>query len=128
MFEISTADEFQKLLTDFPYVVIDVYADWCMPCKMSGPRFEETSQVCLSHFPQGTIVFVKLNVERNLLRDISSLPTFLIYHQGKLVQQYTGVNGTEDIKKFFQALLPQELNIDKASDVGKKKYKTFGSL
>ncbi len=77
MFEISTLDEFKKILTNNPKVIVDFYANWCGPCKQIAPYFKELSL----QYPD--IFFCKVNIEDGdeiaSLCDVNSLPTFLFY-------------------------------------------------
>ena len=73
----------------FPTVVIDCWAPWCGPCRMIGPIIEE-----LAKDMQGKIVFGKLNVDENpqtsMKYGIMSIPTMLVFKNGKLVDRVVG--------------------------------------
>jgi thioredoxin 1 len=69
-------------------VVVDCYADWCGPCKMLAPIIEEISEEL------NTITFYKLNVDENEETSnkfqIMTIPTILIFNDGKLISQTAG--------------------------------------
>ena len=71
------------------YVVLDMYADWCNPCKMMEPVLET-----LAKKHHGKIVFLKINVDENPLTsrkyNVMSIPTFLLFRRGELVGRITG--------------------------------------
>jgi thioredoxin 1 len=73
----------------FPTIVIDCWAPWCGPCRMIGPILEE-----LAKDMQGKIVFGKLNVDENpqtsMKYGIMSIPTMLVFKDGKLVDRVVG--------------------------------------
>ncbi|MFA5102316.1 MAG: thioredoxin [Candidatus Thermoplasmatota archaeon] len=73
----------------FPTIVIDCWAPWCGPCRMIGPIVEE-----LAKDMQGKIVFGKLNVDENpqtsMKYGIMSIPTMLVFKNGKLVDRVVG--------------------------------------
>ncbi|MBN2599947.1 MAG: thioredoxin [Candidatus Thermoplasmatota archaeon] len=73
----------------FPTIVIDCWAPWCGPCRMIGPIVEE-----LAKDMQGKIVFGKLNVDENpqtsMKYGIMSIPTMLVFKNGKLVDRVIG--------------------------------------
>lgn len=48
------------MLSSNTYVVADFYADWCGPCKMIAPIFD---QLANAHAAQGKMAFVKVNVD-----------------------------------------------------------------
>lgn len=66
-------------------VVIDVYADWCAPCKKLSPLLEQAASALA-----GRVLFVKLNsdVEERIAAQlqIKSLPTLLAVYKGKLLE------------------------------------------
>lgn len=77
-------------------VVLDVYADWCPPCKMMMPVFEE-----LENKHGTTYKFAKLNVDHarqiSIQLGVSSIPTFIFIKGGKIVAKETGYQSEEDM-------------------------------
>jgi len=80
---------FAQTIKGYPLVVIDCWAQWCGPCHMVAPVIEE-----LARDYTGKIVFGKLNTEENRMSannyNIMSIPTLLIFKNGKLVDQVVG--------------------------------------
>lgn len=70
-----------------PLVFVDAYADWCGPCKMFAPIFEEAAATY-------DAAFLKLDVESNprtaTRYGIRSIPTLLVFRNGELVDQVAG--------------------------------------
>jgi thioredoxin 1 len=85
----SSFDDFIK--TDLP-VVIDFWADWCMPCRIMAPVMEELSKVYA-----GKALFGNVDVDENsqIARryGIMSIPHFLIFKNGSLVERIIGAVG-----------------------------------
>lgn len=79
-------------------VLIDFSADWCMPCLMMVPVIDELSEKL-----KGKIKFGKVNVEENqeLAQkfDIVSLPNFILFKDGKQIEQFIGAMSSEDFEK-----------------------------
>ena len=71
-------------------VVIDCWAPWCGPCRMVAPIIEE-----LARKYAGKILFGKLNVDENrkvaTQHQIMSIPTLLVFKNGKLVDRIVGM-------------------------------------
>ena len=84
-------------------VMIDFFADWCMPGVMMGPMMNELSEKF-----DGKIKFGKVDVEDNqeLAQkfNVQSIPNFVLLKDGKLIDQFIGSMSEEDfedkLKKF----------------------------
>ena len=85
-------------------VVVDFWAEWCGPCKMIGPSLEEIAEEM-----KGQVKIVKLNVDENPgvagAFGIRSIPTLLIFKDGKLAQQKVGAAPKGELKKWIAAAL-----------------------
>jgi len=71
-------------------VLVDFWAEWCGPCKMLTPTLEQ-----LSSEYGDKIVVGKVNVDDNQQLasqyGIMSIPTVMIFKDGKIVEQFIGV-------------------------------------
>jgi thioredoxin len=70
-------------------VIVDFYADWCGPCRMMAPVFEE-----LSDDYTGKIRFLKLDTEKetDLAQsfEVRGIPTLLVFNKGKEIDRIVG--------------------------------------
>ena len=98
--EVTDAD-FDDAVKKYKTIVIDCWAPWCGPCRMVGPIIEE-----LAKEMQGKIVFGKLNVDENpsvsMKHQIMSIPTFLIFKNGNLIDRLVGAYPKEELKRKLQ--------------------------
>ncbi len=90
----TTKDSFQKeVLETKGAVFVDFYADWCGPCKVTSPIINELS------LEVKNMKFVKVNVDESQelasQYSVFSIPTFLIFKGGKVVNQFVGAMGKE---------------------------------
>lgn len=74
-------------------VLVDFFAQWCGPCKMTGPIIDDLSE------EMKNIKFVKVDVDANQelssQYNVFSIPTFIIFKNGEAVNQFVGALGKE---------------------------------
>lgn len=74
-------------------VMVDFYAQWCGPCKTTGPIIEQLAEEV------NNVKFVKVDVDQNQelssRYQVFSIPTFLIFRDGRVVNQFVGALGKE---------------------------------
>ena len=79
-------------------VLIDFFAEWCMPCLMMAPVIEELSEKF-----RGKIKFGKVNVDDNQKLaqkfHVTSIPTFVLFKDGDLAQQFIGSMDNEEFRE-----------------------------
>ncbi len=80
-------------------VLVDFYADWCGPCKMLGPVLEEMENT------DKDFDLVKVNVDdEGALAQrfgVMSIPTIVLFKDGKQVAASTGFRTKEQIRQFL---------------------------
>ena len=92
-----TEENFAKeVLNSEKKVIVDFYADWCMPCKMMSPIIDEIADEMGSN-----IVVCKANSDSNMnllaKYGIMSIPTIMIFKNGQVINTFVGVTSKEKI-------------------------------
>lgn len=81
-------------------VLIDFWASWCRPCQMQGPIVEQ-----LASEVKGLAVVGKLNVDEQqelaAQYKVMSIPTLVVFKDGKIVDHAVGVHSKEDLRKML---------------------------
>jgi len=79
-------------------VLIDFSADWCMPCLMMAPILEEVAENM-----QGKLKIGKVDVQENQLlaskHGVSSIPNFVLFKNGEVVEQFVGSMPAEELEE-----------------------------
>ncbi len=95
----------QEVIQSDEMVVIDFWAPWCAPCKPIATIME-----ALSEEYSGKVKFAKLNVDDNndsaVKFGIRSIPTILIFKEGKVMDQIVGSVPKDSVKKMIDKHLP----------------------
>jgi thioredoxin 1 len=80
-------------------ILVDFYADWCGPCRLTGPVIDELANELKE------VKFIKINVDENPQLagqySVFSIPTFLFFKNGQVVDQLVGAAGKE---KFLEII------------------------
>lgn len=101
-----TAVDKNTLITEVPkqpLALVDMWADWCMPCKRLAPIVEELSNELKN------VKFYKVDVEAfpeiAQRYDVMNIPTMLILKKGQEVDRLVGLMAKDEIKKRLQSNL-----------------------
>ena len=100
-----TTDNFEKevLQSELP-VLVDFYADWCGPCKMMAPIVEGLAQGY-----DGKVKVGKLNIDDEMeiaqLYRVMSIPTFILFKDGKAVETSVGAMSKDELESKLQKVL-----------------------
>jgi len=88
-------------------VVIDLWAEWCGPCRVLGPILEKVVGETA-----GEVVLVKVDVDANpqvaQAFQVQGIPAVFAMDQGKIVSTFVGAQPEAAVREFVQALLPTE--------------------
>lgn len=98
--EIKSNDFDEKIKNSSKKVIVDCYAEWCGPCKMLSPIIDQLADEIES------CDFYKLNVDESgdiaQKYGIMSIPTLLIFEEGKLKDTLVGFRSKEELKSIVE--------------------------
>ena len=94
----------QRVLEATSPVLLDCWADWCGPCHMLAPTVD-----ALARDYAGRVLVAKLDVDANPQVagrfDVRSIPTLLLFRDGRLVERLVGVQPRGAIEAHLRSLL-----------------------
>jgi thioredoxin 1 len=88
-------------LTSSGVALVDLYADWCGPCKIMAPTIDKLAVAFKDRAKVG-----KLNVDDNPATagglGVSSIPTVVIFKDGQEVARFVGVKSESDLTRALE--------------------------
>ncbi len=99
-------------------VIIDLWAQWCGPCKTLGPILEK-----LTAATQGKVILVKVDVDScpqvAQAFQVQSIPAVYAMKDGKIVDGFVGAQSENVVEQFIKNLLPEQVVVDVKALVAK---------
>lgn len=98
-----TNENFEKeVISSKKPILVDFWASWCGPCQMIAPIVEEISNELSERIEVG-----KLNVDEQpeiaIKYDVMSIPTLILFKDGKVVNTIIGYHSKEEILEFINS-------------------------
>jgi len=92
-------------------VVVDLWAEWCGPCKSLGPILESVIAET-----DGKVVLAKVDVDANPATSqafqVQSIPAVYALKDGKVLDGFTGAQGEPAVREFIERLLPSDVELE----------------
>lgn len=99
-----TGKNFNEIIKSDKPVMVDFWASWCGPCRMLAPVIDEIAEEYA-----GRITVGKVNVDsESALASqyaIVSIPTVIIFKDGKAVEKFVGVHSGDDYRDVLDEIL-----------------------
>ena len=77
-------------------VLVDFYADWCGPCRMMSPVIDDIAKAL-----DGKVKVGKVNVDSNqelaIKYDVMSIPTIMVFENGKTIKTFVGITDKQEL-------------------------------
>ncbi len=98
----ATGKDFEQIITDNKFVIIDYWAPWCGPCRSFTPIFEEVSE------QHKDITFVKVNTEQEQVLasslQIRSIPTLMIFREQVILYSEPGALSAPQLNELIDKI------------------------
>ena len=92
---------FNEIINSENPVLVDFFAEWCGPCKMMKPILEELKKSVVDQF-----TILKIDIDKNralaIHYGIQSVPTLIIFKEGKPIWRQSGVMQPQALKEILE--------------------------
>ena len=106
----KVTDQTMTEYTKSGLTIVDLWAPWCGPCLMMAPVVDELEQEFKSD-----IQFVKLNIDENketaLEYDVMSIPSFLLFKDGKAIEKVVGYHDKSEFSAYLSGKVTQNKTV-----------------
>jgi thioredoxin 1 len=109
--EIANTQHKKHIISNHNVVCVDIYADWCGPCKQTAPEY---SRIAATYSKPGTCAVVKYNLDKMDPPEkakIHGIPVFQFFVNGHQVDEIVGADipaVEEKLKSFLQGKFPMQ--------------------
>lgn len=98
-------------------VIVDLWAEWCVPCRTLGPILEKVVDET-----GGTVELAKVDVDANpqisQAFQVQSIPAVFALRDGKIVDSFVGAQPETAVREFVERLAPGASVVDQLIDAG----------
>ena len=98
----DTNFESEVLQSDQP-VLVDLWAEWCMPCRMLAPTIDKIAEAYVGKVKVGK-VDTDSNREVAMKYQINAIPTVILFKNGQVAQKFVGLKQEKEFKEAIDSL------------------------
>jgi len=102
--ELTDANFQQEVIDSGKPVLVDFWADWCQPCKLLAPRIDSVAERLGDAAKVGK-VDIDSNRDVAVKYEIMSIPTLLLFKNGKVERKFVGLTDEDQIKDAMDELI-----------------------
>ena len=98
----DTNFESEVLKSDQP-VLVDFWAEWCMPCRMLAPTIDKIAESYVGKVKVGKLDTAS-NREVAMKYQISAIPTVILFKDGQVAQKFVGLKQEKEFQEAIDSL------------------------
>ena len=96
--EFTDANFDQEVIKASTPVLVDFWAEWCMPCRMLAPTIEKIAKDYAGKVKVGKID-TDVNRDVSIKYNISAIPTVILFKGGEVAQKFVGLKQEKEFKE-----------------------------
>ena len=102
--ELTDSNFEKEVMNSNVPVLVDFWAEWCMPCKMLAPTIEELAEEYTGKIKVGK-VDTDSNRDISMKLGISAIPTLILFKGGEVAKKFVGLQQKTDLKSAIDEAL-----------------------
>ncbi len=101
--ELTDQNFEEEVLKSSVPVLVDFWAEWCMPCRMLAPTIEKIAKDYVGKVKVGKID-TDSNRDVSIKYAISAIPTVILFKDGQVAQKFVGLRQERDFKEAIDSV------------------------
>jgi len=105
--QVLTSIELKEKINNGEKFIVDMYADWCGPCRILGPIVEKVGQKLVEEGSEVSVYKFDIETDKDLALELGvrSIPTIKAFKDGKLVETKVGVLDETQLTNFAKSIV-----------------------
>lgn len=105
--QVLTSIELREKINNGEKFIVDMYADWCGPCRILGPIVEKVGQKLVEEGSEVSVYKFDIETDKDLALELGvrSIPTIKAFKDGKLVETKVGVLDETQLTNFAKSIV-----------------------
>jgi len=105
--QVLTTEELREKINSGEKFIVDMYADWCGPCRILGPIVERVSQKLQEEGSEVSVYKFDIESDKQIAMELGvrSIPTIKAFKGGELVETKVGVLQESQLMEFAKSII-----------------------
>lgn len=105
--QVLTSEELREKINSDEKFIVDMYADWCGPCRILGPIVERVSQKLQEEGSEVSVYKFDIESDKQIAMELGvrSIPTIKAFKGGELVETKVGVLQESQLMEFAKSII-----------------------
>jgi len=105
--QVLTTEELREKINSGEKFIVDMYADWCGPCRILGPIVERVSQKLQEEGSEVSVYKFDIESDKQIAMELGvrSIPTIKAFKGGELVETKVGVLQESQLMDFAKSII-----------------------
>ena len=105
--QVLTSEELREKINSGEKFIVDMYADWCGPCRILGPIVERVGQKLQEEGSEVSVYKFDIESDKQIAMELGvrSIPTIKAFKDGELVETKVGVLQESQLMDFAKSII-----------------------